>query len=96
MRGRLLDTSILEVHVSRSLERALARFRPGGRLSGRRGADDGDDSRSRVSAAEFRASTEERLRSLEREVAEVKGRINGLIFVVAGAVVTQVVLRLVQ
>jgi hypothetical protein len=29
-------------------------------------------------------------------VAEVKGRINGLIFVVAGAVITQVVLRLVQ
>jgi hypothetical protein len=28
-------------------------------------------------------------------VAEVKGRINGLIFVVAGAVITQVVLRLV-
>ena len=33
---------------------------------------------------------------LVREVAEVKGRINGLIFVVAGAVITQVVLRLVQ
>ena len=71
-----------------ALERALARFRRGR-------ADDGD-SRARVSAAEFRAATEERLRSLEREVAEVKGRINGLIFVVAGAVITQVVLRLVQ
>ena len=79
-----------------TLERALRRFRPDGRLSGRRGADDGDDGRTRVSAAEFRAATEERLRSLEREVAEVKGRINGLIFVVAGAVITQVVLRLVQ
>ena len=71
-----------------ALERALARFRPQ--------ADDGGDRRARVSAAEFRAATEERLRSLEREVAEVKGRINGLIFVVAGAVITQVVLRLVQ
>jgi hypothetical protein len=51
---------------------------------------------SRISAAEFRAATEQRLRGLEREVAEVKGRINGLIFVVAGAVVTEVVLKLVQ
>jgi len=82
--------------VSRRLNEALGRFRPDGRPSGRRRADDGGDSRSRVSAAEFRAATEERLWSLEREVAEVKGRINGLIFVVAGAVITQVVLRLVQ
>ncbi len=72
-----------------ALERALARFRRGR-------ADDGGGTRARISAAEFRAATEERLRSLEREVAEVKGRINGLIFVVAGAVITQVVLRLVQ
>ena len=79
-----------------TLERALRRFRPDGRRSGGRGADDGNDGRTRVSAAEFRAATEERLRSLGREVAEVKGRINGLIFVVAGAVITQVVLRLVQ
>ncbi len=82
--------------MSRRLNEALGRFRPDGCLSGRRRADDGGDSRTRVSAAEFRAATEQRLRSLEREVAEVKGRINGLIFVVAGAVITQVVLRLVQ
>ena len=57
---------------------------------------EGDEKPSaRVSAAEFRAAAEERLRALEREVAEVKGRVNGLIFVVAGAVITQVVLRLV-
>ncbi len=49
-----------------SLQRALARF-----CRGR--ADDDGNSRSRVSAAEFRVATEERLRSLEREVAEVKG-----------------------
>jgi hypothetical protein len=42
----------------------------------------------------FRASVTQRLRALEREVAEVRSRINGLLFVVAGAVVTQVVLRL--
>ncbi len=72
-----------------SLQRALARFRPQ--------ADGGaSDTRARVSAAEFRVATEQRLRSLEREVAEVKGRINGLILVVGGAVITQVVLRLVQ
>ncbi len=82
--------------MSRRLNEALGRFRPDGRPSGRRRADAGGGSRSGVSAAEFRAATEQRLRSLEREVAEVKGRINGLIFVVAGAVITQVVLRLVQ
>jgi hypothetical protein len=71
-----------------TLERAIARFR-------RRPAD-GGGSPTRISAAEFRAATEQRLRSLEREVAEVKGRVNGLIFVVTGAVVTQVVLKLLQ
>lgn len=47
-----------------------------------------------VSAAAFRAIVAERLRSLERDVAEVRARVNGLLFLVAGAVVTQVVLRL--
>ena len=49
----------------------------------------------RASAAAFRAAVELRLASLEREVGELKGRLNGLIFVVLGAVITQVVLRLV-
>jgi hypothetical protein len=48
---------------------------------------------SRVSAAAFRAMVIERLRSVERDVAELKGRVNGLIFVVAGAVITQLVLK---
>ncbi len=52
------------------LERALARFRRGR-------ADDGGGTWARISAAEFRAATEERLRSLEREVAEVGGRGQG-------------------
>jgi hypothetical protein len=47
-----------------------------------------------MSAPAFRALVAERLRTLERDVAELRGRINGLLFVVAGAVVTQVVLRL--
>ncbi len=74
--------------MSAAFERALARFRCD--------RHDVRDVPARISAAEFRAAAEQRLRSLEREVAEVKGRINGLIFVVTGAVLTQVVLKLVQ
>ena len=48
------------------------------------------------SAAAFRAAVEERLRALEREMAEVKSRVNGLIFLIAGTVATQVILRLMQ
>ncbi len=48
----------------------------------------------RLSAAAFRASVDERLRSLERQLDEVKGRVNGLLFVLAGAVATQIILRL--
>ncbi len=81
--------------MSDRLQQALARFRPDRRPSGRRRPNGGGGANARISAAEFRAATEQRLRSLEREVAEVKGRINGLIFVVAGAVITQVVLRLI-
>ena len=50
----------------------------------------------RGSAAAFRAAVEERLRALEREMAEVKGRVNGLIFLIAGTVVAQIILRLIQ
>jgi hypothetical protein len=50
----------------------------------------------RVSSAAFRAAVEQRLAGLERDVGELRSRINGLIFVVIGAVLTQVVLRLVQ
>ena len=42
----------------------------------------------------FRQIVAERLRALERDTSEVRTRVNGLLFVVAGAVVTQVVLRL--
>jgi len=73
--------------VTSRLAEALRRFR--------RSPEAGGEVRARVSAAEFRAAAEQRLLTLEREVAEVKGRVNGLIFVVVGAVVTQIVLRLV-
>jgi hypothetical protein len=68
------------------LEGAIARFKPRPDANG--------DLPSRVSAASFRAMALERLRSVERDVSELKGRVNGLIFVVVGAVITQVVLRL--
>ena len=44
--------------------------------------------------AAFRAGVEQRLHNLEGDLAEVKNRINGLIFLVAGTVLTQVILRL--
>lgn len=40
------------------------------------------------------AMAEERVRSLEAEITELKGRVNGLVFVLIGAVATQVVIRL--
>ncbi|HEU4760123.1 MAG TPA: hypothetical protein VFT91_09110 [Dehalococcoidia bacterium] len=69
------------------LEQAIARFRRRPQVG---------DSQGRVSAAAFRAAVQERLRQLEREVAEVKGRVNGLIFLVVGTVIAQVVLKLVR
>jgi len=45
-------------------------------------------------AAAFRVRVEERLRSLESELAEVKSRINGLLFFIAGTVIAQALLRL--
>lgn len=48
-----------------------------------------------LSPAAFRAVVDERLRNLERQLDEVKGRVNGLIFLLAGAVAAQFVLRLV-
>jgi hypothetical protein len=45
-------------------------------------------------AAAFRARVEERLRALEAELSELKTRINGLLFFIAGTVVAQLLLRL--
>ena len=47
-----------------------------------------------LSPAAFRAVVDERLRNLERQLDEMKGRVNGLIFLLAGAVATQVILKL--
>ncbi len=43
----------------------------------------------------FDALLEERIRNLEQRVDELKSRINGLLFLVVGAVLAQVVLDLV-
>ena len=73
------------------LQRAVSRFRSNSRPPG------GDGSTAaRISAAAFRAAVEQRLRNLERDMADLKGRLNGLIFLVAGTVITQVILKLVQ
>ena len=41
-----------------------------------------------------RAVQEERLRRMEQDLTELRGRVNGLIFLVAGTVVTQIIVRL--
>ena len=45
-------------------------------------------------ASTFDALLDQRLKHLERHVEELKTRINGLVFVVIGAVVAQIVLSL--
>jgi hypothetical protein len=49
----------------------------------------------RGEAAAFRARVEERLNNLEAQLAELKGRINGLLFMIAGTVLAQTLLRVV-
>ncbi|GEM_PF-1083514 len=49
-----------------------------------------------AATAAFRAAVEERLKALEAELAEVKGRLNGLLFLLAGAVLAQIALRLLR
>ncbi len=48
-----------------------------------------------LSAREFRVRMDERLRALERDLAEVKTRVNGLLFAVAGVALTDVLTRIV-
>jgi hypothetical protein len=74
------------------LERAVARFR-----GERHDAANAESTTERhVTAAAFRAAMQERMRGMEREVGELKGRVNGLIFLVGGTVITQVVLKVTQ
>jgi hypothetical protein len=73
--------------MSRPLERALQRFRSHPADGVRAGVA------ASVSGAAFRAAMQERLRNLERDVGDVKNRVNGLIFLVAGTVITQLLAR---
>jgi len=43
----------------------------------------------------FGALVEQRLKDMERNIQEVKGRINGLIFLILGLILTEVITRLV-
>ena len=80
------------------LQRAISRFRPDGRPPGRVSSPAGGNgtTAARISAAAFRAAVEQRLRNLEGDMADLKGRLNGLIFLVLGTVITQLVLKVVQ
>lgn len=79
--------------MSRSLERALQRFRTRPADGDPDGSVGRGDVASRVSTAAFQAATGERMRNLEREMGDIKNRVNGLIFLVAGTVITQLLVR---
>jgi hypothetical protein len=44
----------------------------------------------------FDALLDLRMKALERQMDEVKGRVNGLVFAVVGAIVVELILRLVK
>jgi hypothetical protein len=73
--------------VSRALEEALAALFRRKQQRVRKDV-------TNLSPGGFRAVVDERLGNLERQLAELKGRVNGLLFLVAGTVLTQVIIRL--
>jgi IS4 transposase len=75
--------------MTSKLERALAQLRR------RQQAAEKEDARP-SNGDPFRAVVEERLRHLEQQLGELKGRVNGLIFLVAGTALTQVIIKLIQ
>lgn len=70
--------------MARRLEEALARL-------GRRRAAAPPDLLQGLSGGAFRVAVDQRLRSLEHQLDEVKGRVNGLLFMVAGTVLVEVI-----
>jgi len=76
--------------ASSELKQAIAGLVRGGK------AAPGRPAVSTAPGCAFGAVVEERLKELERGLGEVKARLNGLIFLVVGAVVLEVVLRLVR
>jgi hypothetical protein len=73
----------------RALEGAIARLR-------RAPPPPDGEPLATLSGAAFRATVTERLRGLERQLDEVKGRVNGLIFLLAGTVAAQLLIRLLE
>jgi hypothetical protein len=72
------------------LERALRRLkRPSGTKTGQREVASID----LAPASGFDVLIQERIRGLDEGLGEVRSRVNGLIFLVAGVVIVQVVLR---
>ena len=77
------------------LERALRRLRPR-RLRENCGGPRYRREWDAAPTSAFDVQVQERVRGLEASLKEVKDRVNGLIFLVVGAVVVQVVLRFVS
>ncbi len=77
--------------MTSELQRVLSRFRTASRPAEGEGT-----TTARITTAAFRAGVEQRLQNLERDTGDLKGRLNGLIFLVTGTVITQVLLKLVQ
>lgn len=75
--------------MPREIERALAA------LLRRRKAAQAAPTEGPPAGAAFRAVVYQRLGNLEEQLREVKGRVNGLIFLIAGAVVVQILQRLI-
>jgi CRP-like cAMP-binding protein len=73
--------------VSRALEEALAALF-------RRKQQRVREDVTNLSPGAFRAIVGERLANLAQQLDELKGRVNGLLFLVAGTVLTQVIIRL--
>ena len=74
--------------MSRDLERAIAAFRKP------KLPPSPDRQLVETSDVLFRAAVDLRLQNLERQLDELKGKINGLLFLLAGAVASNIVLRL--
>ena len=72
------------------LEKTIARFRRR-QLAARQEPTEPSDGRD-----PFRALVEQRLATLEQQLGDLKGRVNGLIFLVAGTALTQVIMKLLQ
>ncbi len=76
--------------MAHEIERALALLR----RRRDRSQPPRDAGQGKQERASFRATVDLRLSNLERQLDELKGRVNGLLFLLAGAVATQVILKL--